>query len=90
MTSAAPGDHRDRTTSWEFATSESLSPLAPNEIQGNQSGQEHDFDAMEEAIRVLAYFKWEAAGSPEGDGVDYWLEAEREINTNPPGSFSGG
>ncbi len=30
-------------------------------------------------IDELAYLKWEQAGRPEGDGVYFWLEAEREI-----------
>lgn len=33
----------------------------------------------EQAIRELAYAKWEAAGRPAGDGVQFWLEAEREL-----------
>jgi hypothetical protein len=32
-----------------------------------------------EAIRQCAYQKWEAAGRPPGDGVRFWLEAEREL-----------
>lgn len=32
----------------------------------------------EEKIRCLAYQKWEAAGRPTGDGLAFWLEAERE------------
>jgi hypothetical protein len=35
----------------------------------------------EEDIRQLAYFKWEQAGRPEGDGKDFWLAAERELNS---------
>ena len=31
------------------------------------------------AIREAAYYKWERAGKPSGDGVDFWLEAEREL-----------
>jgi hypothetical protein len=34
--------------------------------------------ASEETIRVRAYQKWESAGKPGGDGVKFWLEAERE------------
>jgi len=30
-------------------------------------------------IKKLAYVKWQQAGSPEGDGVKYWLEAEKEL-----------
>jgi hypothetical protein len=33
----------------------------------------------EEDIRLCAYCKWEAAGKPGGDGVDFWLEAEKEL-----------
>lgn len=33
----------------------------------------------EEAIRTAAYLKWEAAGFPPGDGVNFWLEAEEEF-----------
>lgn len=30
-------------------------------------------------VRELAYSKWEDAGRPEGDGVEYWVEAEKEV-----------
>jgi hypothetical protein len=30
-------------------------------------------------IRLSAYRKWEAAGKPNGDGVQFWLEAEQEL-----------
>ncbi len=43
-------------------------------------------DAHQEAIRLLAHEKWEAAGCPAGDGVDFWLEAEREVNAERSGS----
>jgi hypothetical protein len=33
----------------------------------------------EEDIRLCAYRKWEAAGKPTGDGVQFWLEAEQEL-----------
>jgi len=29
-------------------------------------------------IRKIAYMKWEAAGKPAGDGLDFWLQAEQE------------
>lgn len=32
-----------------------------------------------EDIRLRAYQKWEQAGMPAGDGVSFWLEAEREL-----------
>jgi len=34
----------------------------------------------EQAIREAAYRKWKEAGAPEGDGVQFWLEAESECN----------
>jgi hypothetical protein len=33
----------------------------------------------EEAIRTIAYLRWDAAGRPGGDGVKFWMEAEKEI-----------
>lgn len=33
----------------------------------------------EEAIRLCAYAKWEAAGKPGGDGTRFWFEAEKEL-----------
>jgi hypothetical protein len=32
-----------------------------------------------EEIRLLAYRKWQEAGCPAGDGVEFWLTAEAEI-----------
>jgi Protein of unknown function (DUF2934) len=36
----------------------------------------------EEVIRARAYSLWEQAGCPDGDGVRFWLEAEKELS-NP-------
>lgn len=46
---------------------------APSGQQPTQGG--------EDEIRTVAYGKWEAAGFPAGDGLEFWLEAEREVNT---------
>jgi hypothetical protein len=35
--------------------------------------------ASAESIRLRAYRKWESAGMPTGDGVQFWLEAEQEL-----------
>ncbi len=32
-----------------------------------------------EKIRERAYCKWEAAGCPGGNGVEFWLQAESEL-----------
>ena len=33
----------------------------------------------QENVRQLAYSLWEKAGSPEGDGVNFWVDAEQLI-----------
>jgi len=33
----------------------------------------------EDTVRRRAYGDWQAAGCPEGDGVEFWLEAERAL-----------
>ncbi len=33
----------------------------------------------EQRIREAAYVAWVRAGRPTGDGVQFWLEAEREF-----------
>ncbi|MFO0801202.1 MAG: DUF2934 domain-containing protein [Gemmataceae bacterium] len=35
--------------------------------------------ADEERIRTRAHELWDAAGRPDGDGVAYWHQAEREV-----------
>jgi hypothetical protein len=35
--------------------------------------------ASEDEIRPLAYRKWQEAGCPISDGVEFWLIAETEI-----------
>jgi hypothetical protein len=38
----------------------------------------------EDAIRLRAYENWEAAGKPAGDGVQFWLAAEKELSRRRP------
>ena len=47
-------------------------------VSPNQTQQQMQ-DAYEEAIRELAYHKWEAASCPAGDGLAFWLDAEQEV-----------
>ena len=49
-----------------------LKPLVS--AQRAEQGRGH-----EDEIRALAYRKWNEAGCPIGDGVEFWLSAEREI-----------
>ena len=41
--------------------------------------QLEEASSYEDEIRPLAYRKWEEAGCPAGDGVPFWLAAEKEI-----------
>ena len=33
----------------------------------------------EEYVRVRAYYLWEEAGRPDGDGCEFWARAESEL-----------
>lgn len=48
-------------------------------VDGKQSHDDRPMTA--ETIRLCAYRKWESAGRPSGDGVEFWLEAEHELAT---------
>lgn len=49
----------------------------PRELTCPADGQ--PTNAVEEKIRARAHSKWEASGCPPGDGIEFWLEAEREV-----------
>lgn len=55
--------------------------LPPKKVKTSDAEQQLStpFAVCCEKIRELAYFKWEAAGSPCGDGVEFWLAAEAEL-----------
>lgn len=76
-------DHMPNSDSTPVA-SESTTPLSDHQEQTVSSGsaETKPVDAFDARIRELAHHKWEAAGCPPGDGFDFWLEAEREINAN--------
>ncbi len=52
---------------------------APLRSESENRSPQQMMDCCEEAIRELAYLKWEDAGCPSGDGFDFWLEAERIV-----------
>lgn len=52
---------------------------APSQIAGEKSPRAAAAMPCEDKIRDFAYQKWQAAGRPEGDGMEFWLEAEREL-----------
>jgi len=42
----------------------------------HESGPGMDLEAK---IRELAYVKWIEAGRPEGNGIEFWQQAEQEL-----------
>ena len=55
------------------SASESKRPAAPVPSPNSQT-------MSEEAVRLCAYRKWEAAGRPSGDCIQFWLQAEKELS----------
>jgi hypothetical protein len=54
-------------------------PAAPaDRMTANGAGRARPGPTDEE-IRARAYALWEQAGRPEGDGLPFWLQAEREL-----------
>jgi Protein of unknown function (DUF2934) len=41
----------------------------------------------EEMTRLYAYQKWETAGKPQGNDVQFWLDAEQELLAAEEGRF---
>ena len=39
---------------------------------------DNELMTAKQQVRESAYFKWKAAGCPEGDSLRFWLEAELE------------
>ena len=39
---------------------------------------EEELHDARQAVREMAYFKWQAAGCPDNQSLKFWLEAELE------------
>jgi len=63
--------------------SRATTPTKPVVISDGDVKPVNDTVAADVSVRITAYLKWEAAGRPEGDGVSFWLEAERELLAGP-------
>ena len=91
MTETILRDETDQATTAHVSIAEPATVALAGE-QGCEvacsSNQQQPPDASEEAIRERAHRKWEAAGRPAGDGLDFWLEAEREIQADRAGASS--
>jgi hypothetical protein len=54
-------------------------PQSEKFASNGESDRIRDHQPSEEAIRLLAYQKWEQAGKPLDDGQQFWSEAEQEL-----------
>ena len=91
MTKAIRKGETGRATSVEASIADPNATVVLTGKQGCEavfpSNQQPTGDC-EKAIRVLAHRKWEAAGCPARDGLEFWLEAEREMIAERSGSNS--
>lgn len=84
MSKSMTKNQNNRTTSSDVSVADPNTTLTLRGELGCES--EHieshpPMNACEDEIRLLAHRKWEAAGCPAGDGFDFWLDAEREVNS---------
>lgn len=61
-------------------SSATVAPTGERDCESARPSNPQSTGARDEAIRALAFSKWEAAGRPAGDGFEFWLEAEREVD----------
>ncbi len=84
MTKTSRQTNASPSISKKVVVSDPSTMLLSEELNRDESdppNQQSEED-QQEAIRALAYRKWEAAGCPEGDGTEFWLEAEQEIKVD--------
>jgi hypothetical protein len=60
------------------AAPRTISPAA-NPAPTNNAKTPNRPTPVEDQIRARAYALWEEAGRPEGDGTQFWLDAEKEL-----------
>ena len=71
--------HKKTATSGNRAPSKPANDQKPNLASLLAKPSANCQPVSEEAIRLCAYQKWEAAGKPSGDGIQFWLEAVKEL-----------
>lgn len=64
-----------------MSRSKSDNPPHKKPVEAVSTGRPPSPNTLCERIREAAYFKWQAAGCPCGVGVEFWLEAEAELNS---------
>lgn len=82
MTKKVLPGQADQATAAENSITDPNATMVLTEIQGRENAcplSEQPTQACVDTIRAIAHSKWEAAGCPAGNGVEFWLEAEREL-----------
>jgi hypothetical protein len=80
--SAVTHQHRKALVSKRAEKPKKAAPKIESQTEAplnSTSAAQKNGTASEEAVRLLAYQKWEAAGKPAGDGSAFWEQAEREL-----------
>jgi len=83
MTKTVHKANNQRSEVTEFAAAAShatATRASEHKCEAASASNQQPTDVCEEAIRTLAHEKWELAGCPAGDGVEFWLDAEQEVN----------
>ena len=72
--------HRHHHKHAPLAQSDPTGPATTTQIASASGDKDHKAPLVSaEDIRLCAYRKWESAGKPTGDGIQFWLEAEQEL-----------
>ena len=64
--------HKPTTLAQPRPTGATTLPAAP-------CNKDHSPLVAADDIRLCAYRKWERAGKPTGDGIQFWLQAEQQL-----------
>ncbi len=75
-TTASTTPPKTTTTKGKKASS---AEAAPKAVQAMAAAPMTTRPAGLEEIRRHAYWLWERAGRPAGDGAQFWIQAEREL-----------
>ena len=67
--------HKTETSISAQVLNESELTVTSGSVEQDQKGKAKSHAV----VQLCAHQKWEAAGRPNGDGVKFWLEAEREL-----------
>ncbi len=73
--------HHKHATLAHAGTGKPTTPTKADVASGDNDNKGKS--VSDECIRICAFQKWEAAGKPSGDGVQFWLEAEQKLRVQP-------